>query len=91
MVHHSKPIELYTINGDFFSFFFFLAVLSLPCYTGFSPVKESRGYSLVVMCGLLTLVASHLGGFSCYRTQALGYGLQEVWHLGPVGSVVVVP
>ena len=23
MVHHSKPIELYTINGDFFSFFFF--------------------------------------------------------------------
>ena len=35
--------------------------------------------------------ASHLGGFSCDRTQALGDGLQEVWHLGHVGSVVVVP
>ena len=35
--------------------------------------------------------ASHCGGFSHHRAQALGHGLQEVWHLGPVGSVVVVP
>ena len=40
-----------------------LAVLGLCCCLGFSPVVVSRGYSLVVVGGLLTgvafLVAEH--------------------------------
>ena len=67
------------------SFFFFLAVLGLPWCAGFSPVTESRGYS---SCDVW---ASHYGGFSHHRAQGLGHGLQEVWHLGHVGSAVVVP
>ena len=35
-----------------------MAVLSLGCCMGFSPLVESRGYSLVVVCRLLTAVAS---------------------------------
>ena len=63
---------------------FFLAVLSLPCCTGFSPVKESRGYSLVVMCGLLTLVASHLGGFSSWWLLLLQNTGSRAWTSGGV-------
>ena len=38
--------------------YLFLAVLGLRCCSGFSPVVESGSYSLVVVCGLLTAVAS---------------------------------
>ena len=40
--------------GFFISFF--VAVLGLCCYTGFSLVVASGGYSLVVACGLLIAV-----------------------------------
>ena len=36
----------------------FLAVSDLRCCTGFTLVVESRGYSLVAVQGLLTVVAS---------------------------------
>ena len=39
-----------------------LAVLGLPCCLDFSLVVASGGYSLVVVCGLLKLVASLVGG-----------------------------
>ena len=37
---------------------FFLAVLGLGCYVGFSLVVVSRGYSLAVERGLLIVAAS---------------------------------
>ena len=40
------------------SLFFFLAALGLGCCTGSSLVVESKGYSLVAVCGLLTAVVS---------------------------------
>ena len=44
--------------GCLFIHFFFLAVLVLCCCMGFSLVVESRGYSLLVVSGLLIEVAS---------------------------------
>ena len=38
--------------------YLFLAVLALHCYRGFSLVAESRGCSLVTVCGLFHAVAS---------------------------------
>ena len=38
--------------------YLFLAVLGLLCCLGFSPVVVSKGYSLVVVCGLLISLAS---------------------------------
>ena len=45
----------------------FLAVLGLHCYTGFSLVATSGGYSLAMMPGLLIVVASLI---SEYRLQS---------------------
>ena len=39
-------------------FFFFLALLCLHCFSGFSLVVMTGGYSLAVVGGLLTVVAS---------------------------------
>ena len=39
-------------------FFFFLAALGLGCCKGSSLVVESKGSSLVAVCGLLTAVVS---------------------------------
>ena len=39
-------------------FFCVLAVLGLHCCAGFSLVAVSAGYSLVVVCGLLIVMAS---------------------------------
>ena len=38
--------------------YLFLAVLGLHCCADFSLVAVSRGYSLVEVCGLLTVAAS---------------------------------
>ena len=38
--------------------YLFLAVLGLHCSVGFAVVGRERGHSLVVVCGLLTVVAS---------------------------------
>ena len=38
--------------------YLFIAALGLHCFRGFSLVAESRGYSIVAVCGLLTEVAS---------------------------------
>ena len=58
-----------------------MAVLGLCCCTGFSLAAVSRGYSLVAMCRLFTVVAPFVA------EQTLGLGLQYLWH---VGSGVVV-
>ena len=39
-------------------FIYFLAVLGLCCYVGFSLAAVRRGYSLAAVCGLLIAVAS---------------------------------
>ena len=66
MTQHSqksihKTVGLY-ISIDFFFFLIFiplfLSVLGSHCCSSFSLVETSQGYSLVVMQGLLTLVAS---------------------------------
>ena len=51
---------LFAICCMFFFFFniYLLAVLGLHCYTGFSLVAETRGYSLVALHGLPVAVAS---------------------------------
>ena len=41
-------------------FIYFLAALGLCHRKGFSLFLESWGYSLVAVCGLLTVVASHV-------------------------------
>ena len=38
--------------------YFILALLGLPCSAGFSLVVATKGYSLVVVCGLITARAS---------------------------------
>lgn len=55
-------------------FIYFLAVLVLRCFTGFSLVVPSWGYPAFVVCGLLTA-----GAF-----LVLGHELQAMW-----ASVVV--
>ena len=49
--------------------FLFLGVLGLCCCPGFSEVA-TRGGGLLLSCDAR---ASHCGGFSCGRTQALGH------------------
>ena len=51
-------IQQSTVSLSIVRFFFFLAALGLCCFTGFSIVAASRGYSLVAMCRHLTAVAS---------------------------------
>ena len=55
-------ISVFLVSPHFFLLFLFiqlfLAMLSLHCSMGFSLVAASRGYSLVVVCRLLTAVAS---------------------------------
>ena len=41
-----------------FGLFLLLVVLGLCCCVGFSLVAANGGYSLVVVCGLLSVVAS---------------------------------
>ena len=43
---------------DEFSLLFYMAVLGLCCFAGFSLVVESGGYSSLAVCGLLIAVAS---------------------------------
>ena len=74
-------IYIYIYIFKFYLFILFLAALGLSCYTGFSLVAVSRGYSLVAALRLLIVVASHCGGFSCC----------EAWALGTQASVVVAP
>ena len=52
-------MNLETFFKKLFSFLsFFLAVVGLHRYAGFSSVEESRGYPLVAVCRLLIAVAS---------------------------------
>ena len=53
--------------------YLFMAVLSLGCYTAFSLVAESRGYSLVVVR------ASHCGG--AWTLGGEGFGGCGSWAL----------
>ena len=73
---------------------YFLAVLSLYCFTGFSLVVGSRGYSLAVVRGLLIAMpslilelSSALGcvGFSRYSAWA-----QYLWLLGSRAQASIV-
>ena len=52
-----------SFNILFFFVYLFLAVLGLHCRTGFSLVMGSGGYSPVVVCGILTLVAYFVAGY----------------------------
>ena len=54
-------------------------MLSFLCCVGFSVVVVSEGYSLVVVCGLLIVVASLVVG---HRLQV--HRLQELLHMGLV-------
>ena len=62
----------------FFKSYLFLAALDLRCCVGFCLVVAIRGYSLVVVCGLLIAVAS------CCRAWALGMLAQQLWCTGLV-------
>ena len=64
---------IYLIFNELFGFYrnfeslklkkiFFVAVLGVCCCPGFSLVARSGGYSVVVMCRLLIVVASLLVG-----------------------------
>ena len=55
----------------YLNFIYFLAVLGLYCYVGFSLVAASRSYSLLSVCGLLTEVASLVAVHGLQNTQAL--------------------
>ena len=55
---HTFAYILLTMQDIYFFNNFILAVLGLHCCVGFSLVVESRGYSLVAVCGLLIAMAS---------------------------------
>ena len=62
-------------------FIYFLAVLVLRCFTGFSLVVQSWGYPAVVVCGLLTAVAFLVLGHELQAMRAsvvLARGLRSV-------------
>ena len=63
--------------------YLFLAVLALHCYRGLSLVAESRGCSLVTVCGLFHAVAS----------LVVQSRLQGIWALAGThrGSIVEAP
>ena len=54
--------------------------MDLRCCAGFPLVAASGGYPLAVVLGLLIAVAC--------RAQALGHGIQQLWH---VNSAVAAP
>ena len=63
---------------------FFLAVLGLGCYVGFSLVVVSRGYSLAVERGLLIVAASlvaelRLQGVPASAAVAHGLSSCGIW------------
>ena len=65
---------------------YLLAVLGLCCRAGFSPVARRGGFSLVVVLGLLTAVASLFAEhrFQCMQVSvavALGLGSHGSWAL----------
>ena len=63
----------------FFAFlFFFLTVLGLCCHRGFSLVVASTGYSVVVVCGLLIVVASFVAEHGLWSTWASVVGVCEL-------------
>ena len=64
MIIHTIRVDHFLTSPAFFPFLFylFLAVLALHCYTGFSPVAASGGYSLVAEWRLLPAVASLCSG-----------------------------
>ena len=55
---HSEPCLQLRLSSLKKKNYFFLAVLGLCCCVGFSLVVASEGYSLVVVCGLLIVLAS---------------------------------
>ena len=62
-----------------FSLILFLAVLCLHCYVGLSLVEMSRGFSLVVVCWLLTAVVSlaEHGLWGAQASVAVARGLRS--------------
>ena len=65
--------------------YLFLAMLGLPCCSGFSLVAEDRGYSLVLLGRLLIvwLLLSWSTGFRAPRLQSSWLrGLVAVWRVG---------
>jgi len=56
-MYNGRLVNIFLIFYNFI-FIYLLAVLGFCCCAGFSPVVMSRGSSLVVVCGLLTVVAS---------------------------------
>lgn len=73
---------------NLFKFDLVLALLGLPCCTGFSLVAASRACSLVAVCGLPIAVASLVveaqtlghSGFSSCRTWAQKLHSQDLEH-----------
>ena len=58
--------------------FFFFTVLGLCCHRGFSLVVASTGYSVVVVCGLLIVVASFVAEHGLWSTWASVVGVCEL-------------
>jgi len=73
-----------TLSRVIFFFKLFLAVLDLPCCTGFSLVVVSGGYSLVAMCRLLIMMASlvvehRLCRLGCRASVIAGFSNCSTW------------
>ena len=51
--------------------YLFLSVLGLCCCVGFSSVAANGGYSLLAVCGLLTMAASLVAESGLSGTRAL--------------------
>ena len=62
-------------------FFLFLAALSLCCCLNLSLVAESRGYSILVICGLLIAVASSVS--RAHELRQLQPWAQQSWSRAP--------
>ena len=64
----------------YFFFFKFLTVLGLLLCEGFSLVVQSRGCSLVAICGLLVMVASLVVEHEAVGTGLSSSGLRALEH-----------
>ena len=60
--HQGSPKQ--ALKPFYLFIYLLLAVLALCCYTGFSLVAVSRGYSLVMVCGLPPGVFSLVAEYS---------------------------
>ena len=74
-----RMIQVHYIYCALYFIALFLPMLGLHSCAGFPLVWESRGYSLVAVCGLLIAVASLVVDLGCLGFSSCGTWAQYLW------------